>query len=390
VRAFLSDAVSKKLTVHQKQQIIQRFFTLLAGESTEEIKTLSIQLVVYPMLQASFQEAKAESKRGVVSTGTEPGREDADTEAAPTLDFIDASVVKKFIHEVLFQDGKQIVCGDRLRVELLKLSNVFLEYVSSYVEELGKDLIKFCWALLKSDDASCKNWAYVVVCRLISVLEAPSKIILQVYVALLRSHQQEGKNLVRAALDLLVPALPIRLQEKELRKMFEFTNRIMFEEGNSIPQLSHVWHTIVNHPEVFYYRRHQFVPYMINSLNRLGLPPNCPPENRALAVTIVELVVGWAINQGKKTANYSSGPKRRAGDLPEVDSQDAHADKKRKTSTGVVGVASKKAEDSIFSLDQSMVSILLHVQTSFRFLSHNHWKGGYDGELFGSLENSSG
>ena len=32
---------------------------------------------------------------------------------------------------------------------------------------------------------------------------------------------------------------------------------------------------------------------MVNSLNRLGLPPNCPVENRALAVDLAELIVLW-------------------------------------------------------------------------------------------------
>ena len=34
---------------------------------------------------------------------------------------------------------------------------------------------------------------------------------------------------------------------------------------------------------------------MVNSLNRLGLPPNCPLENRFLAVALADLVISWEV-----------------------------------------------------------------------------------------------
>ena len=191
VRSFLSDTVSNKLDGKQKQQIIQRFFAILGGESPEEIKTLSMQLVVYPMLRSSFLGAnmKDKSTKATACNSDSGSIEEKETTLAQLeFDFIDASVVKKFVKEVLFRDGKQIICGDRLRVELLRLSSLFLEFAPNYVEEFGNDLIKFCWVLLKSDDTSCKSWAYMVVCRVISVLKASPKFILQVYTALLRSH----------------------------------------------------------------------------------------------------------------------------------------------------------------------------------------------------------
>jgi transformation/transcription domain-associated protein len=373
VRSFLADAVSK-LSVDQKQQIIQRFFALLAGESTEEIKTLSMQLVVYPMLYSSFHETRGKRafKEDIVPIAGNPESEKTEPNPAAQreFDFIDSSVFRTFLQEVLFHDKKPIICGDRLKVELLRMSNLLLEFVPGDLADLGKNLIKFCWALLKSDDASCKSWAYVVVCRFISELETPPKIILQVYLALLRSHQQEGKDLVRAALDLLVPALPKRLEEGDLRKTIEYTNRIMFEEGNSVPQLAHIWHTIVSHPDSFYRHRHQFVRYMINSLNRLGLPPNCPPENRALAVSIVELVMRWDSKQGHQIAESantdstgatdSKGTKRVPEEDSESDSQHARTEKKRKTSLGVVAVGNIASEDKSFLLDQNMVRSLLY------------------------------
>ena len=43
-----------------------------------------------------------------------------------------------------------------------------------------KDIIKFAWNHLKSDDTIMKHWAYVLVCRFIAAYDTPSKIIFQV------------------------------------------------------------------------------------------------------------------------------------------------------------------------------------------------------------------
>ena len=363
VKSFLAEAVSEKLTVTHKKQIMQRFFALLAGESPEENKTLSIQLVVFPMLRATFQ-APSKTYSGPKHAGQEVD------EKAPAGGVVDAAVVRKFVKEVLFQqEGKPIVCGDRLKVELLRMSDLLLQFVPEVVEEFRNDMIKFCWSLLKSDDTSCKNWAYVVVCRFIAVFETPTKItppkiILQVYSSLLRAHQQEGKELVRKALNLLVPALKLRLQKDEFRRMIEQTNRIVFEDGNSVSQLAHIWHTIINHEDVYGNHRHQFVRFMINSLNRLGLPPSCPMENRSLAVSIVELVMKWEGEQETKmntsgTLEKTPIAKRKAPDTPGADFDGVHSDKKRKTVAGAVALPSREGEDNLFVLDQSMVRAII-------------------------------
>lgn len=362
VRTFLVDFVSNGISTEQRKQIMQRFFILLAGESTEEIKTLTIQLVVYPMLESTF--IKQESK-ALPSSGTEEIKEE-DSKTADAMEsdedssFIEEEVVKIFVREVLCTKGKIVSFGDRLKIELLRLANLFLTRVPNHVEKYGQDLIKYCWSLLKSDDTTTKSWAYLVVCRYASVLDTPSKVVLQVYVALLRSHQQEGKELVREALDLLAPALPKRLNRDGVKKVVDYTSRIMFEEGNSVPQLAHIWHTAVNHPDVFYEYRSQFVRYMINSLNRLGLPPNCPAENRALAIRIVDLVIKWDKKQSsdgatsKVETDCQKGKKR----LPSESQKDEPAvEKRRKTSSESIAVSLTSKATADRFLDPAMVSL---------------------------------
>lgn len=267
VRDFLCMTVSQVLTVGQKRHVLDRFFALLAGESTEETKVLSIQFLLFPMLSSHL------------ITSGQP--------------LVDESVLARFVKEVLFPGGSSTSSGDRLKVEILRLCNLFVRFAKIAVEPCRKEVVKFCWNLLKSDDTCCRGWAYVVVCRCIVTFDTPEKIVLQVYAALLRSYQQEGKELIREALDTIVPSLPTKLPSEDCQKAMDQATKMMLEEGNSTPQLAHIGHLIVRNPDAFYPSRNRIAGYMINSLTRVGLPPNSPQESKALALSLVELLLEW-------------------------------------------------------------------------------------------------
>jgi len=270
VSRFLTDMVTHVLSVEQKKQVMQRFFALLAGESSEEIKVLSIQFLILPML--SFHFSRSSKDR---------------------TDLVDKALVEKFVKDVLFPKNVVVSCGDRLKVQLLQLSHLFVQYDPDDAEFVRKELVGFCLGLLKSDDTACKGWAYLVVSRCIAAYETSDKIIWDVYNGLLRAHQPEGRELVQEAVDVLVPSLPKRLTEEEFRKVIDQAAKMMLEDGNSIPQLAHICQMIVRNPNVFFRSRGRFAGYMLNSLNRLGLPINSPQENRVLAVSVVELLLEW-------------------------------------------------------------------------------------------------
>jgi hypothetical protein len=94
--------------------------------------------------------------------------------------------------------------------------------------------------------------------------------------------------LVKQALDILMPALPRRLPPGDTRVpiWIRYTKKILVEEGHSIPNMIHIFQLIVRHSDLFYSCRAQFVPQMVNSLSRLGLPYNTTPENRRLAIEL--------------------------------------------------------------------------------------------------------
>ncbi|RRT42707.1 hypothetical protein B296_00037596 [Ensete ventricosum] len=63
--------------------------------------------------------------------------------------------------------------------------------------------------------------------------------------------------------------------------------------GAEVVVVANVNMLIVRHADLFYSCRAQFVPQMVNSLSRLGLPYNTTSENRRLAIELAGLVVAW-------------------------------------------------------------------------------------------------
>ncbi|XP_051127175.1 transcription-associated protein 1-like isoform X2 [Andrographis paniculata] len=213
-----------------------------------------------------------------------------------TWEVIDTAIIKTIVDKLL--DPPEEISADYdepLRIELLQLATLLLKYLQNDLVHHRKELIKFGWNHLKREDSASKQWAFVNVCHFLEAYQAPEKIILQVFVALLRTCQPENKMLVKQALDILMPALPRRLPLGDSRMpiWIRYTKKILVEEGHSIPNLIHIFQLIVRHSDLFYSCRAQFVPQMVNSLSRLGLPYNTTGENRRLAIELAGLVVNW-------------------------------------------------------------------------------------------------
>jgi hypothetical protein len=351
VQKFLKDTVCNSLSIGQKKRVMQRFFPVIASDGIEELKVLSIQLLILPMLKNDFEsslesnamdvqkeklnsntkqtnglenEAKSDSInsnnakendtiQGANETMTTSITEDATTNANSNKNdtssknrVLDSELTSTFIAEVLLQGGKSRTYGSRLSIELLKLSSLLLEFMGNKMAQHRQDLIKFTWSLLKSEDVKTKQWACISVCHYISVFPTPSKNILQIYAILLRSHHQEAKHLASMAIDLLIPSLPERLSLDDYAKIVQYTMKILYEEGNSLPSLSHIWRTVVRHEATFYNHRHKIVPHLVTSLNKLGLPMNSSLENRNLSISMVELLLRWDSYSSQRFTDFNS------------------------------------------------------------------------------------
>ncbi|PHT91150.1 hypothetical protein T459_06263 [Capsicum annuum] len=272
LKEFYIIEVAEGYPPNMKKTLLLHFLNLFQSRQLgHDHLVVVMQMLILPMLAHAFQNAQ-------------------------TWDVVDSPIIKTIVDKLL--DPPEEVSADYdepLRIELLQLATLLLKYLQTDLVHHRKELIKFGWNHLKREDSASKQWAFVNVCHFLEAYQAPEKIILQVFVALLRTCQPENKMLVKQALDILMPALPRRLPLGDSRMpiWIRYTKKILVEEGHSIPNLIHIFQLIVRHSDLFYSCRAQFVPQMVNSLSRLGLPYNTTAENRRLAIELAGLVVNW-------------------------------------------------------------------------------------------------
>lgn len=272
LKEFYIVEVAESYAPNMKKALLQHFLNLFQSKLlSHEHMVVVMQMLILPMLAHAFQNGQS-------------------------WEVVDAAIIKTIVEKLL--DPPEEISADYdepLRTELLQLATLLLKYLQSDLIHYRKELIKFGWNHLKREDSASKQWAFVNVCHFLDAYQAPEKIILQVFVALLRTCQPENKMLVKQALDILMPALPKRLPPGDSRMpiWIRYTKKILVEEGHSIPNLIHIFQLIVRHSDIFYSCRAQFVPQMVNSLSRLGLPHNTTAENRRLSIELAGLVVNW-------------------------------------------------------------------------------------------------
>ncbi|PGH00581.1 hypothetical protein AJ80_09152 [Polytolypa hystricis UAMH7299] len=212
---------------------------------------------------------------------------------------------------------------DHSRMEVLQLSALLIKYHHSTVQDTRKDIIKFAWNYIRLEDIINKYGAYVLISYFISHYETPSKIVLQIYVALLRAHQNEGKALVTQALEILAPVLPKRANtggsDNNTRYPLwaRWPRRILAEETANLQQVMSIFQFLVRQPDLFYEYRETFVPLIVPSLIKIAGPPNPSHESKRLALNLIGLIWTWEERRIKGAAaataasTTSPNPKKR-------------------------------------------------------------------------------
>ncbi|KAJ5702643.1 hypothetical protein N7488_010191 [Penicillium malachiteum] len=208
---------------------------------------------------------------------------------------------------------------DHSRMELLQLSALLIKYHSQTVQDSRKDIIKFAWNYIRLEDIINKYGAYVLISYFIAHYETPFKIVIQVYVALLRAHQNEGRALVTQALDVLAPVLPTRTagsQGAEARYPLwaKWPRRILAEETANLQQVMSIFQFLVRQPDLFYESREHFVPLIVPSLIKIAGPPNTSNDSKKLALNLIGLVWHW--EEKRTLAEASSSGANAVTDSP--------------------------------------------------------------------------
>ncbi|KDQ21071.1 hypothetical protein BOTBODRAFT_142417 [Botryobasidium botryosum FD-172 SS1] len=281
---LLHRQVAMNESVGFKREVLRRFLQWFEDPAcTWAHKTQLLRMVINPMLLVSL--SSSERKEELV---------DADT-----LNGIHVKIWRPMVNVAgdVFPGS-----DDALKIELMHMSCILVQYRSDLMQDARKDVIKFAWLYIVSEDAIVKQTAYILIARFFDAFDSPVKLILRVWTGLLRpASHAEGRNLIRQAIDILAPALPKRIPpESGPPPWAKLTRRILIDEGHGISQLVVIYQVIMRHSDLFYSCRELFVSHMVHSLIKLGLPPSSSIETRLMTLDILDLILTWERRKAKE------------------------------------------------------------------------------------------
>jgi transformation/transcription domain-associated protein len=187
---------------------------------------------------------------------------------------------------------------DHSRMEEFQLTTLLLKHHSPMIQDARRDVIKYGWNYIKLEDIINKYAAYVLIAYFIAVFETPVNIAHQVYQALLKAHQNEGRVLVMQALEIFAPVLKKRMsggneQKMAIPRWAQVPRKILAEDSSNLQQLMSIFNFLVRHPDLFYEAREPLSSIIITSLSKIAQPPNPSTEAKKLALNLVSLIRTW-------------------------------------------------------------------------------------------------
>ncbi|OBZ88491.1 Transcription-associated protein 1 [Choanephora cucurbitarum] len=279
LQRFFLENVALKSTSKQRRAILDKFLTMFTDNSMpSNLKMVALRQVVNPSLLATFV------------------RKDVDLG-----EILDASMMERLDEKIWAnlmmessEDNQYI--EDSLRIELLQMTAMIVQYAPHLLADRRKEVIKFGWNYLRLEDATSKQAAYVLISHFIAAYDTPSKIAIQIYAALLRAHSSEARVLVKQGLDIIAPVLPIRIAPQANERVptwVRLTRKVVVEDTHSISQMVNVYQLLIRHSDLFFEYREHFLPQIVNTLPKLGLLQNATPEHKLLTVELTELIIKW-------------------------------------------------------------------------------------------------
>ncbi|KAL6299677.1 atypical/PIKK/TRRAP protein kinase [Sparassis latifolia] len=267
-------AFSSSLTF--RRNVLWRFFVWFDDQSVPwSHKTHLLQYVVTPTLLVHS-----------VQTPSKSGLLDNDM-----VQRIHSRIWKPLIDDVTFSGA-----DDTFKIELLHLTTVMVHQYPDFLQEVKKDIIKCAWHYITSEDPLVKQTAYLLAARFFEAFDGPQKFLLRVWTGLLRPPHNEGKTLVRQALDILASVLP-RAQTNEVGypQWAKTTRRLLAEEGSGASQIGLIYQLIVRQASLFYPVRALFIPHIVNYLTKLGLSNTSTLDSRLLSIDILQVIFDWEL-----------------------------------------------------------------------------------------------
>uniref|UniRef100_A0A6A7FXF6 Transformation/transcription domain-associated protein-like n=6 Tax=Hirondellea gigas TaxID=1518452 RepID=A0A6A7FXF6_9CRUS len=299
LREFLGETVAKSYSPEWKRQAFSDFVLLFEDVSVEqELKANILQYIIIPSFSASFERGEGDL---LISNMPTPDIESPN------------NIVSVFINRVMNPDDK-IQYTDSLRILLLQLSCLLVDKASTYFHDETtrrqgvklRRLMTFAWPCLLAKncvDPATKYHGHLLLSHIIAKFAINKRIVLQVFISLLKAHAMEARTVVRQALEILTPAMPQRMEDGNTM-LTHWTRKILVEEGHSIGQLVHILQLVVRHVDVYQPVRQHLVHHITSAMHKLGFSITANMDQKRLAVDLAEVCIKW---EEKRVADEKAG-----------------------------------------------------------------------------------
>lgn len=301
LKEFLEKTVGQSYGAEWKRASFFKFVELFRNSNlSQDLKAKILQFIIIPGFAVCFERGEGEA---LIGTPPTPDQDNND------------SVVSVFINKVIDPDNP-FGTSDAVRILLLQLSCLLVEQASQHIHDAAnkrqgnklRRLMTFAWPCLLSKncvDPTTRYHGHLLLSHIIAKFAIHKRIVLQVFHSLLKAHAVEARSVVRQALEILTPAMPLRMEDGNTM-LTHWTKKIIVEEGHTIAQLVHILQLLVRHYRVYYPVRHHLVQYMVTSIQRLGFTPTATLEHKKLAVELAEVVLKWELQRMKDEADSGS------------------------------------------------------------------------------------
>ncbi|XP_065834052.1 transformation/transcription domain-associated protein-like isoform X2 [Oscarella lobularis] len=357
---FLDREVALKYSPEERRFVFYQFVKFFENKDfPEELKAKALQHVLIPTFTASFAKGEKEKLLG--------GSPNPDQDR-------DGDIISVFIARVIDADNP-LATTDALRILLLQFSALLVEKAPEYIHDPANKLQKqgsrlrrltaYAWPCLlprQCEDPAARYHGHLLLAHIIAKFAIHKKIVLQVFVSLLKAHAVEARGVIRQALEVLTPAIQARMDDGNTVLM-HWTKKIIVEEGHTVAQLVHILQLLVRHYKVYYPVRGYLIQYMISSMQKLGYPPTATIEQRRLAVDLAEVIIKWEMqrikeqqidaSEGDRASSRDGSPATTAAGIKRSGEEMASEAKRAKLATAVHGRPSGSGIDSRYSLEKS-------------------------------------
>lgn len=192
--------------------------------------------------------------------------------------------------------GLGISTLDYYFVQLLQMSVLLVQHAPTRIVDMRKSVIKFGWRYITVEDSVSKLCAYVLVCYFVAAFDTLPKIVVQIYMALLKTAQVDVRSLVQQALNALATVIVQRINSPMWARA---PRRILSEDGHGILGVTNVCLFLAQHAQLFYPYRDLYVPYVVSALARLSYM-----NSQALDVELAELLAAWEVQRASEDKGY--------------------------------------------------------------------------------------